>query len=346
MAMSDSARLHLGQIQHERTEETLEEGYAGVILAVVSGEDTRKQLPPEMFVRKPLHFFAKFSFAFAMIAAATTLIALTSNVALIFMAILVNGLIFAHLIELQHECMHGHAFRSPGLNRLCGVACGIFIGSSNSHYRYDHMRHHAWLGTPRNLEHFNYRFSNLDSISGFARAFFSLSRYKRVGRILLCAFLNKPVPGVDSARASREIKQEYVLYLVLFLASVVTAVVYPHVAGLIALSWWIPALFVAEGVHFMIEMPEHFGLNTMTQPDVLANTRTIRTSKLVRWFVNGNDMHTAHHYHHGVPMCNVEKLHNMIENRIVVVEPSYMSLYKDIIAGRIKQKMAEACMDR
>jgi fatty acid desaturase len=131
----------------------------------------------------------------------------------------------------------------------------------------------------------------------------------------------------------------------LFLASVVVAIASPAAAWVIAFAWWIPALVVAEGVHFLIEMPEHFGLNTVTQPDVLANTRTIRASRLVRWFVNGNDLHTAHHYHHGVPMCNVENLHKLIADRIVV-ERSYWSLYKDILAGRIKQKMDEACMDR
>lgn len=343
--MSDTALLHLGKNPMPTTEGDLE-GDVDVSLAFVSGKDTRRLLPPDMFVRKPLLFLAKFFFAFLIIAGATALVALARDYALTAIGVLVNGLMFAHLIELQHECMHGHAFRSPTMNRLCGVICGIFIASSNSHYRYDHLRHHAWLGTPRNLEHFNYRFSNLDSVVGFARAFFDLSRYKRVAHILWCTLLGEPVPGVDRAKAGREIKQEYVLYLVLFLASVAAAIVSPTTARVIALAWWIPALLVAEGVHFLIEMPEHFGLNTMTQPDVLANTRTIRTSRLARWFVNGNDLHTAHHYHHGVPMCNIEKLHKLIEDRIVVVERSYWSLYADILAGRVKQRMDEACMDR
>jgi fatty acid desaturase len=317
-----------------------------VPLAHISGKDNRRTLPPDFFQRKPAVFLLKFLFAIALIAAATCAIALSSNPLVMGVAVLANGLMFAHLIELQHECMHGHAFRSPLLNRLFGVACGTFMMSSNAHYRYDHLRHHAWLGTPRNLEHFNYRFSNLHSLSGFTRAFFDLSRYKRVARILFCAFTGKMVPGVNKLKASREIKQEYVFYLVVLLASVIASMCSMKLAVLVVFAWWLPSLLVAEGVHFMIEMPEHFGLNTMTQPDVLSNTRTIRTSWIVHWFVNGNDLHTAHHYHHGVPMCNVRKLHALIADRIVVVEPSYRSLYKDILAGRIKQKMDQACMER
>ncbi|WP_200822943.1 fatty acid desaturase family protein [Caballeronia catudaia] len=281
-----------------------------------------------------------------LIAGATTLIVLDINPATTILAIVVNGLLFAHLIELQHECMHGHAFRSPSLNRAFGIACGVFMISSNAHYRYDHLRHHAYLGTPRNLEHFNYRFSNLDSIAGFTRAFFDLSRYKRVARVLLCAFIGKPVPGVDKAKAGREIKQEYVFYFVLLVAAVAGSFYSTRLAMLFVLAWWVPALLISEGVHFMIEMPEHFGLNTMTQPDVLSNTRTIRTSRLVHWYVNGNDLHTAHHFHHGVPMCNVKALHELIEGRIAVVEPSYWSLYRDILSGRIRQDLNQACMDR
>lgn len=322
------------------------EGDVNVQLAHVKGEDRRRKLPPEFFRRRPALFLLKFFFAMALIALATTAIAMSSHWGIIGIGMVVNGLMFAHLIELQHECMHGHAFRSPGLNRLFGVASGVFMASSNSHYRYDHLRHHAWLGTSRNLEHFNYRFSNLDSIPGFARAFFDLSRYKRVANILWNTLLDRPVPGVDKPVASREIKQEYVLYLVIVVASVAAAAHWPALLLPVALAWWIPTLLIAEGVHFMIEMPEHFGLNTMTEPDVLANTRTIRTSRLVNWYVNGNDLHTAHHFHHGVPMCNVRMLHEVIKSRIVVVERSYFSLYRDILAGRIRQDLSIACMDR
>lgn len=320
------------------------EGDVDVPLAYISGKDSRRQMPREMFQRRPGLFLLKFFFAIGIIAGVTAALALRPTWPVIVLGIFINGMLFAHLIELQHECMHGHAFRSPGLNRFFGVVSGIFIMSSNSHYRYDHLRHHAYLGTKRNLEHFNYRFQNLDSIPGFARAFFDLSRYKRVFSILWMGLTNRPIPGVDKPKYDRDIKHEYYIYLALVLLSIAYTVYSGSLVPLFA--WWLPALLVAEGVHFMIEMPEHFGLNTQTQPNVLSNTRTIRTSPLVAWFVNGNDLHTAHHYHHGVPMCNIKALHKLIEDDVVVVEKSYFSLYRDIIAGRIKHDQGASCMDR
>ena len=320
------------------------EGDVDVPLAHISGKDMRRQMPREMFQRKPALFLFKFFFALGIIAASTASMFFYPILPVIAAAVIVNGMMFAHLIELQHECMHGHAFRSPGVNRFFGVASGIFIMSSHSHYRYDHLRHHAYLGTERNIEHFNYRFQNLDSVFGFARAFFDLSRYKRVFSIIWMGVTGKPIPGIEKEKYDRDIKHEYYIYLSL----VVLSIAYTVYSGswLVALAWWIPALVVAEGVHFLIEMPEHFGLNTQTQPNVLANTRTIRTWPIVAWFVNGNDLHTAHHYHHGVPMCNIKALHKLIEDQIVVVEPSYFSLYKNIIAGKVAHPRDITCMAR
>ncbi|WP_323840056.1 fatty acid desaturase [Photorhabdus africana] len=257
---------------------------------------------------------------------------------------LLNGLIYAHLIELQHECLHFHAFKSAKLNRLFGVLVGLFMFSSHSHYRYDHLRHHAYLGTERNLEHFDYRFNNLDSLKGFFIAFFDLNRYRRVFTILGSALNGKPISGVSKEHTQRQIKREYLLYALVFLLSIAASVYFD--TWLFALAWWLPTLIIAEGAHFMIEMPEHYGLNTQTMPDVMANTRTIRTNPIVAWYVNGNHIHTAHHFHQGVPMCNVKKLNELIKPQLEVVETSYFSFYRDVIRGRITHQEDATCMTR
>jgi fatty acid desaturase len=318
------------------------EGDFDVKLAPVSGNDQRRQLPRELFVRKPAIFVTKYLFAMALITACWAAIWLNFSWPVVVSAMVVNGLMYAHLIELQHECLHGHAFLSPKLNRLFGTLCGIFVMGSHSHYRYDHLRHHAYLGTSQNKEHFSYRFQNLNSSLGFAMAFFDLSRYIRVARFTMLAILWQPLPGIEKENYSRSIKLEHLLYFILLIASVVLTV-YTR-SSIFVLAWWLPALLISEGVHFMIEMPEHFGLNTQTNANVLDNTRTINTSKLVSWFVNGNDIHTAHHYHQGVPMCNLRKLHDLIEPNISVIEPSYLHFYGQVVQGQVNQDMDETCM--
>jgi fatty acid desaturase len=312
--------------------------------APVRGAELRCELPREYFQRAPWRFVLKFVLAFALVASGFAAFAFDAPLVLKAAAFVLNALMFAHLVELQHECLHGHPFRSPAINRIFGVACGLFMLSSYSHYRYHHLRHHAFLGTERNREHFDYRFENLDSVLGFARAFFDLSRYLAVGEALWRAATGQPQSRVDKDSYQRAIRHEYVLYALIAVAATAWSVWAG--SALLLWAWALPVLLISEGVHFMIEIPEHFGLNTQTDANVLTNTRTVRTSALVSWFVNGNDLHTAHHFHQGVPMCNVRRVHGLIEDRIGIVERSYVDFYRRVLAGAVQRSGAACCTAR
>lgn len=88
------------------------------------------------------------------------------------------GMLYAHVAEFQHELLHGHGFRSPTLNRCLGFICGLPMLNSYSQYRYQHLKHHRYLGTERNTEHFQYPYAGIDNPMRLAAAALSLNRYK------------------------------------------------------------------------------------------------------------------------------------------------------------------------
>lgn len=320
------------------------DGGADVLLAPVQGVDPRRSVPKEMFEKRPSRFAVKFAFAMALIAASTAVIAVGVGWWATAIAIVVIGAMFAHLVELQHECLHEHAFRSRRLNRWFGVVCGMFVFSSYSHYKYQHLRHHAYLGTSRNREFFNYRFKNLDSVHGFVYGAMHLGRYKDVARDVVRSLLGRPIPGVTSNIEAKKIRAEYRFYVVAAVVAVVGSIVTG--SSLLVWAWLIPAILVAEAAHFLIELPEHFGLNTLTDPNVIANTRTIRSSAFGRWYTNFNNLHTAHHYHQGVPMAQIEKLHAMASPSFEVIDHSYFTFYRKVISGEICQDLRQNVMTR
>src|SRR5688500_17562854 len=168
-----------------------------------------RELPQELFVRKSHVFVAKFLFAYALIAAGWVAIAMNVHLALSAAAGIVVGLMYAHLVELQHECLHEHAFRDRRMNRLFGFLCGVWMFSSYSQYKYEHLRHHALLGRDENKEFFNYRFNRLDSIAGFIRGAWHLGRYVDVGRHVVRSFTCRPIENVKRPTTDRRIKAEY-----------------------------------------------------------------------------------------------------------------------------------------
>jgi fatty acid desaturase len=321
------------------------DGSYDVLLAPVRGTDTRRGLPMTYFERRPSRFMVKITIALGVIVVCYTALLEFRTPLTTVAAVVVLGVMYGYLVELQHECLHEHAFHARWANRFWGFVCGMFMFSAYSHYKYDHLRHHAFLGTTRNQEFFNYRFRDLDSVHGFAAAAFNLGRYADVLRNLGRGAVRRQIPGVDRARATRAIQNEYRVLLAMLVCAVAVSVLTRD--WFFVLAWLAPVLLVSEATHFMIELPEHFGLNTQTDDNVLSNTRTIHASRFAQWLTNYNNLHTAHHYHQGVPMVNVPQLHDAMKGEVLVVEPSYWSFYRKVLRGEIAYQGEDAtCMTR
>jgi fatty acid desaturase len=320
------------------------DGSTEVRLAPVRGKDPRRNLPRTMFRKRPSRFVAKFALAAAIVAAGYAVIGFDLFWPLQVIAAVALGLMYAHLVELQHETLHEHAFNSRRLNRVFGVLCGLFMFSSYSHYKYDHLRHHATLGTDGNREFFNYRFYRLDSPVGFALAMWHLGRYADVFHDIGRSLIWRPIPGIRKFD-NRRIEQEYRLFAAFLIAVVAFTVLTGNL--LFVFAWILPVLLISEPTHFLIELPEHFGLNTQSEPDVLSNTRTVRTGRLAEWFTNSNNLHTAHHFHQGVPMVNVVELQDVIDAQVRAVEPSYRAFLWKVLRGEIRyDDLGATCMTR
>lgn len=217
---------------------------------------------------------------------------------------------------------------------------------SYSHYKYEHLRHHAFLGTQQNQEFFNYRFRNLDSPLGFALASFHLGRYLDVFRNVGRSSIGRLNPAVTKTVSAKKIRTEYLGFGIVLVAAIAFIVLTGN-WQLVLFAWVLPAILLAEPAHFLIELPEHFGLNTQTDPNVLTNTRTVRAGWFGTWYTNGNDVHTAHHFHQGVPMAQVRRLNELITQQIATIEPSYPSFYRKVVTGELQFQGDDAtCMTR
>lgn len=103
---------------------------------------------------------------------------MTGNTIAVIAGILVLGFLYTHMVELQHQCLHHSAFLKVGLHRTVGVALGLPMMVSYSHYRIRHLQHHRHLGTDEDSEFFG--FDKRQPLT--ARALLSsLFDYKRLG---------------------------------------------------------------------------------------------------------------------------------------------------------------------
>lgn len=241
------------------------------------------------------------------------------------------GIVFAHGLELQHEALHHNLFKSPRLNRAFGIAFGLPMLVSYTHYQVQHLHHHKYVGTERDKEIFNYSPESLRNVVSLSLRAFNISRVPAFV-LTYCGFLQGQYDAVfSSPKKRRRVFGEYTLMVAL----VAGALWWTATAGgeVFVACWFIPWLVFAEVAHFAIEFPEHLGCDR-DNPDVLMNTRSYRANRVFEYIANRNNYHVEHHLYPKISPRHLRRAHVFIKGQSGHVEPSYWRALRDILASR------------
>jgi fatty acid desaturase len=261
------------------------------------------------------------------------LVALASGIVMAA-AIIILGLLYAHAVELQHQCLHNTAFRKSKWNRFVGVLLGVPALVSYSDYQASHFKHHKLLGTPEDREFFNYNYDSLTSLKTFIPHLFMLHHYRDVAANLVKAFIGFTRADVPP-RTSKQIRVEYLIMSGFLVMMAVVTIVFQTP---IFLKIWVLPLLITIPTHALIELPEHIGCNNQTT-DVLNNTRTIKAGILGTWFTDGNNYHVEHHWLPGVPNEKLHHLNRELGSKIVYLESSYPAFYLNLLKQLYHNKL-------
>src|SRR5262249_49402985 len=153
-----------------------------------------------------------------LVAGLWTGVLLTKGV-LVFLSIVPLGLVYAHAVELQHQCLHNTGFRSKRWNRWVGVALGLPSLVAFSDYQASHFQHHRLLGTPEDREFFNYGYDALTSLRALIPHVFMVRHYRDVIIQIIRSITGVTRPDVSKVAAKR-IRNEYciiAIFLVLMI---------------------------------------------------------------------------------------------------------------------------------
>jgi fatty acid desaturase len=287
---------------------------------------------------KSVYFQIKF---IACVSLCVAFIALSLSLHGIFWVIpsILLGFMYAHAVELQHQCLHNTGYRSKKWNRIIGVLLGLPTLVSYSDYQSSHLEHHRLLGTPDNKEFFNYGYGSLTSLRKLIPHLFMLSHYRDVIIYIFYALIGNL--RQDKKRSvALNIRAEYRLMAV-FLSLMTALILTGHY--MIALKTWFIPLLIAVPVHCLIELPEHIGCDVQTL-DVLHNTRSLKAGWLTVWFVDGNNYHVEHHWLPSVPNDKFPGLHKMVAGHIKHQEISYWSFYKNFLSSLYKERLSNSYM--
>lgn len=244
------------------------------------------------------------------------------------LGVILIGAMYAHWLELQHQCLHHSAFRRARWHRIAGFPLGIPLLVSYSHYRVRHLQHHRYLGTDQDSEFFGFDSRQPVTWAGLVREALAFGRLGGAVADIVRAWTGSWTyeAGQIAPAREREVVAEYRMFALPILTA--AALVALDQGALVLWVWLLP-LLVAVPLHFLVELPEHIMCDN-TSTDVLRNTRSITGSWFSTWYTNGNNLHIEHHAAMVVPINRLRQRHDLTLAHAKHTCPSYPQFFRAI----------------
>lgn len=234
------------------------------------------------------------------------------------------GIAMVFLFTLSHECTHSTPFRHPRLSDVVGHAISLPLMLPFTWFRYFHLAHHKWTndpdqdpelaggGRPETWPAYLLYLSGWGYWSGNARTLWTN------------AFGKIKAPYLP-ARKHPQMRREARILLALYALLAVSLFYSP-----LALWLWILPALIGQPFLRSYLLAEHGHCPPVA--DMLENTRTTLTTRLVRFLAWNMPYHAEHHAMPMVPFHALPELHAEMAPHLKSVSDGYTEFNKTYAA--------------
>jgi fatty acid desaturase len=231
--------------------------------------------------------------------------------------LLPQGILIVFQFTLLHEAVHLTPFRSAWLNELAARVTSFLLILPSDWFRYFHFAHHRFtqdpendpeLGTPKPETLLQY----VVHVSGMPVWWGAVK-----GLFINAADRNRAayIPPKGHSKVKNEARVMIGLYVLAAGVSVYFQ------SALLLWTWVVPALIGQPFLRLYL-LAEHGRCPFVA--NMLENTRTTRTTWLVRKLAWNMPYHAEHHSYPGVPFHRLPEFHALIERHLNEVEDGYV----------------------
>lgn len=236
----------------------------------------------------------------------------------------VQGVLLIFLFTLLHETSHKTPFRTIWINDVVGHICGFILFIPAKWFKYFHMAHHRFtqipgldpeIDTPKpgNWVQYLVHMSGIPIWVGQAKTI-SNNVFRQNNESLVAL-----VPLAQNAKVRLESKIYLTMYLCLFAASI-------GLGTATLLYLWLLPIILGQPFLRLYLLAEHSRCPKVT--NMLENTRTTRTNRLVRAIAWNMPYHTEHHTFPSVPFHRLPALHALLKPHLQVTSKGYLAFNK------------------
>jgi len=238
------------------------------------------------------------------------------------------GVLITFLFCGVHETTHWTPFRTKGLNDAVGTVLGFIVFLPFRWFRHFHFEHHREthieggdpeLGEAKPTGKLEFLFYLTGLKSFWLPALRTLLRHA-MGRID-----DGFIPdGTERRLCIRQARLHLLGYGLITLAAIVFRSWAP-------LTYWIVPMVLSAWTLRLYLLAEHTLLPHV--PDMLENTRTMKTNALVRWFAWQMPYHVEHHVFPAIPFHRLHEACDRIAPRHRHLIPGYWHFFKEYWAS-------------
>ncbi|MDG2257577.1 MAG: fatty acid desaturase [Paracoccaceae bacterium] len=235
---------------------------------------------------------------------------------------IVQGVLLVFLFTLCHECTHQSPYKSAWLNEWVGHATGGMMFLPFLWFRYFHLAHHRHTNDPENDPELagpkpECWADYIVHVSGFPYW------KSQVTTIFRNAFGDATAPYLPQ-RAHQRIQREARVLLAIYAILFASLVVSP-----LALTLWIIPLLLGQPFLRLYLLAEHGRCPPVA--NMLENTRTTFTNRIVRFLAWNMPYHIEHHSFPAVPFHALPKLHEHMKQELITTSSGYLAFTSDYV---------------
>lgn len=229
------------------------------------------------------------------------------------------GILWSFLFTLSHECTHDTPFATRWINRVVGHACALPLLLPFNWFRAFHMAHHKFTNDPAQdpeLEHD----PRPDTWRGYLIYLSGWGYWRGMASTLWQNAFGKITAPYLPLRQHAKMRREARILLALYALIALSLLISP-----LALWLWIAPILIGQPFLRAYLLAEH-GLCPPVS-NMLANSRTTLTNRLVRFLAWNMPYHAEHHAFPNVPFHQLPALHAELKPHLQSTSDGYAAFH-------------------
>lgn len=234
------------------------------------------------------------------------------------------GIAWVFLFTLQHECTHDTPFKSKWINTCVGHVCAAVLVQPFLWFRYFHMAHHRHTNIPGKDPELHGD-EKPESWGAFVWHLSTLGYWHAKIQTLWSNAMGHVTDSYIPDRAIPKIRREARALWMLYLLVLTAMLAYPVIFWI-----WLGPILVGFPVLRLYLLAEHGRCQKVS--NMFKNTRTTRTTRLVRALTWNMPYHVEHHVFPTVPFHKLPTLHAYTQAHIQHLDHGYAAFAKSYVA--------------